>query len=157
VQQGYSLSTSKEIKGKEKEVLSGGGEAAQQQRGRGRPPKSQTNQTASPARELGGDKRAAESMAGNEEDGGGGTPGGKRHKTTEHTSVPLHQTPTRSAGSSLPTTITTITSPTTLHSTSTGGTHLVVSENTLYIPTKEEKARLLQDLGAARKSTISSE
>ena len=51
----------------------------------------------------------------------------------------------------------TITSSTTLHSPSAGGTHLVVPEITLYVPTKEEKAQLLQDLGAARKSPINSE
>jgi len=135
-QQEHSPSTSKEIGGKSKPV-----------------------QATSPARELGGEKRAAESMMmENDEDGGGGegtSGGGKRQKTTEHPSGPLNQTPTPSAGSLLPTT--TITSSATLHSPSIGETHLVVPENTLYIPTKEEKAQLLQDLGAARKNTINSE
>jgi len=131
-QQGHLLSTSKEIKGKSKPV-----------------------QATSPARELGGDKRAAESMMMENDEDGGTSGAGKRQKTTEHPSGPLNQTPTPSAGSLLPTT--TITSSATLHSPSIGETHLVVPENTLYIPTKEEKAQLLQDLGAARKNTINSE
>ena len=145
VQQGHSLSTSREIKSKEKEVMSGG--ESPQHRGRGRPPKSQTNQTTSPGREL-RDKRAAESLE--DEEDGGGTSDGKRQKMPEPLRPPPSQAPIPSAGSS------STTSPTPLPPTSTGGAHPVVPSTTLYIPTKEEKARLLQDLGS-RKSTISSE
>jgi len=145
VQQGHSLSTSREIKSKEKEVMSGG--ESPQHRGRGRPPKSQTNQTTSPGREL-RDKRAAESLE--DEEDGGGTSDGKRQKMPEPLRPPPSQAPIPSAGSS------STTSPTPLPPTSTGGAHPVVPSTTLYIPTKEEKARLLQDLGS-RKSTISNE
>jgi len=85
VQQGHPPFTSKEIKGKSKPV-----------------------QAASPARELGGNKRAAGSMMGNEEDGGT-SGGGKRQKTTEYPSGPLHQTLTPSPDSLLPTTTITTT------------------------------------------------